>query len=363
MSMHVQRSAVIEAIYNTVLWPEGWQPALDAMQRVFGADHIIINAEGQRTLSGTIGMDEAEFAALFDPESIALARLIKKLYTPGRATLSQELMPDKAAYERSEAYQRFVRPIGGYYGLMLCENGGLDIAICRGPRKVEYSEDLRRELVLLRPHILGAREIGKRLGTARDEARSLSHLIADNSEAVVLTDASGRIAMMNEGAALIAGRPGGIKIDVGDMIAAGTPAATSALRGAVARAAAAMDVAGKWIPLPGPDRQVAHFARVLSFSPGRFGFQANGGVCVAVFLKDATAPLVVASEALIELFGLTMRETEVVSLLIGGLPPREIAARLGVSLPTVRAHLAHIFDKTGTRTQAGLVALLSRLQL
>ena len=41
---------------------------------------------------------------------------------------------------------------------------------------------------------------------------------------------------------------------------------------------------------------------------------------------------------------------------------RAVASRLGISLATARTHLAHVFDKTGTRRQAELVRLLLRGQ-
>ena len=42
---------------------------------------------------------------------------------------------------------------------------------------------------------------------------------------------------------------------------------------------------------------------------------------------------------------------------IGGVP--EVAPVLGVSEPTVKAHLRSIFDKTGARRQADLVKLVA----
>ena len=52
--------------------------------------------------------------------------------------------------------------------------------------------------------------------------------------------------------------------------------------------------------------------------------------------------------------GLTGREVEVLRLAARGLSNRAIATRLGVSPRTVGHHLAHVYDKTGRRTRAGV---------
>jgi DNA-binding NarL/FixJ family response regulator len=52
--------------------------------------------------------------------------------------------------------------------------------------------------------------------------------------------------------------------------------------------------------------------------------------------------------------GLSEREVEVVRLAAQGLRNREIAARLGIAERTVGHHLAHVYDKTGRRTRAGV---------
>ncbi len=52
--------------------------------------------------------------------------------------------------------------------------------------------------------------------------------------------------------------------------------------------------------------------------------------------------------------GLTEREVEVLRLTAQGLSNREIAGRLRISDRTVGHHLAHVYDKTGRRTRAGV---------
>jgi DNA-binding CsgD family transcriptional regulator len=68
-------------------------------------------------------------------------------------------------------------------------------------------------------------------------------------------------------------------------------------------------------------------------------------------------------EMLTDLFGLTPAETSVALGIANGRHLAEIAAERGVKIETVRAHSKMVFGKTGTRGQAELAALLTRLTL
>jgi len=61
------------------------------------------------------------------------------------------------------------------------------------------------------------------------------------------------------------------------------------------------------------------------------------------------------------LFGATQSETELIELLSRGLTPAECAERRQVSINTIRTQLASLLAKTGTRSQAQLVALVMSL--
>jgi DNA-binding CsgD family transcriptional regulator len=76
-----------------------------------------------------------------------------------------------------------------------------------------------------------------------------------------------------------------------------------------------------------------------------------------LFIDDTDRPAPAGISGLCRAFGLTPRETDIVVLLVAGEGPAEIAARLGISLGNVRGHLNRIFGKTGTGSQAQLVAL------
>jgi len=55
---------------------------------------------------------------------------------------------------------------------------------------------------------------------------------------------------------------------------------------------------------------------------------------------------------------LTTRESEVLALTAAGLTNAEIAAKLVLSRSTVRTHLEHIYERTGTHSRTAAVACL-----
>jgi len=59
-------------------------------------------------------------------------------------------------------------------------------------------------------------------------------------------------------------------------------------------------------------------------------------------------------------YGLTAREVEIVEAIAAGDSNRDIAARLNISLQTVKHHLTSVFDKTGTSTRLELALFAIR---
>ncbi|MDQ2861308.1 MAG: helix-turn-helix transcriptional regulator [Pseudomonadota bacterium] len=84
------------------------------------------------------------------------------------------------------------------------------------------------------------------------------------------------------------------------------------------------------------------------------------GPAVMVCATDLEASVSPPEQQLRELFGLTPAEGRVALALLEGLEPAQAARRLGLGLPTVRTHLAHVFDKTETTGQVALTNLMMR---
>jgi DNA-binding CsgD family transcriptional regulator len=60
---------------------------------------------------------------------------------------------------------------------------------------------------------------------------------------------------------------------------------------------------------------------------------------------------------------LSIRQREVLNLLILGLTNKEIAVKLGISEKTVKVHRQQVMEKTGTMSLAELVVLSSKAGL
>lgn len=60
----------------------------------------------------------------------------------------------------------------------------------------------------------------------------------------------------------------------------------------------------------------------------------------------------------IDEWGLTQRERDVLQLIRAGASNAEIGHELFISIPTVKTHLQHVYDKSGLRSRAQLIARL-----
>jgi DNA-binding CsgD family transcriptional regulator len=77
-------------------------------------------------------------------------------------------------------------------------------------------------------------------------------------------------------------------------------------------------------------------------------------------MPGSISPTVSPRDAFRHSFTLTDQEMEVIEGLCDGLSNRALAANLFISERTVKAHIASIFRKTGTKTRTAIVALAYR---
>jgi DNA-binding CsgD family transcriptional regulator len=282
----------------------------------------------------------------------------------GDVVATVDLMP-LAEFYASRFYKEWVAPQGlvdsAFATLDKSSTSYAFVAITRNERHGIVDDNTRRRMQLLAPHFRRAVAIGNIVKLNKVEAAALADTLDGLSAATFLIDAAGRIVHSNAaGQAML--RNGSVLRAANGKIRAVDTQANSVLHDIFInadRGAAALGVKGISMPLVGRDeeRHVAHVLPLTSGSRRKAGIVY--AAVAAVFVRPASLELLHPLEALASAFKLTPAEVRVLMMMIniGGI--METAAALGISDTTVKTHLQHIFEKTGTNRQADLVKLVA----
>jgi DNA-binding CsgD family transcriptional regulator len=176
-----------------------------------------------------------------------------------------------------------------------------------------------------------------------------------------LVDAAGRIVHCNAAGRTLLSASDPL-CTVGDRLAAGDPEANRQL-GEILVAASHGDhaIGARGVSLPltarGGENFVAHALPLNSGARRRAGAAYSATAALFVYKAALTAPS--PPEVIARHYNLTPTELRVLLGIVnvGGVP--EVAEALGVSVSTVRSHLAAVFEKTATGRQADLVKLVA----
>ncbi|SDP18371.1 DNA-binding transcriptional regulator, CsgD family [Ralstonia sp. 25mfcol4.1] len=217
---------------------------------------------------------------------------------------------------------------------------------------------------LISPHVCRALAISDALDIRALRSQMLEKTLDGLSAGVFLTARDGHVVYMNAAAERQV-REGRAVCIAHNRLSAVLPEARAALESHIdAATQAASPAAWRDHSVAIPDGMGAgrgYVATLLPIESGeRSGILAPFAASVAVFVQDPIQVPLMPGEAFARLHGLTGAELRVLLALSQGLGGMESAEMLGVSEPTVRTHLQHIFSKTGTTKQADLLLLLSR---
>jgi DNA-binding CsgD family transcriptional regulator len=233
--------------------------------------------------------------------------------------------------------------------------------VFRHERHGMVDEATRRRMRLLAPHLKRAVLISKVFDFKQSEANMLAQAADRVRAAMIFVDAQGHIVHANAaGHAHLA--DGGIVRVVEGRLAASAREADDSLRDIFTAASSDAALGTRGIALPmsdkGGNRYVAHVLPLTSGSRQNAG-RAHAASAVFFIHKatlDISSPPPVA---IAKTFKLTMTELRVLFAIVevGGAP--EVADMLGIAPSTVRTHLKHVYEKTGTARQADLVKLVA----
>lgn len=282
--------------------------------------------------------------------------------------VSQMRMIDEEEFQKSRFYDEWVEPQGLRdtlnANIILRGNVKSLISAPSYKNRALFSDEDFDIIRQLTPHIRRSLLISDLLDEQNAKINILQRTLDQLPIGVFLVEPDGRIAYNNSsGEGLLS--DGSSLTAVSNKLHVQSSIHRSGFMTAVARACTRSDLDiqnwGNGIPIPGSKGETAvAYILPLGRSERR---NALGPGMAAVFIttdRNSTPPSI---EVISAVTGLTTAEANVAIEIATGSTPEEVAEKLGVTIHTVRKHLANAFDKTGQRNQTGLSGVVNRLSL
>jgi DNA-binding CsgD family transcriptional regulator len=350
--------ALIGSIYDAASEPRLWTDVVQRIVRRTNARSGIFYEHDDTTKQSRVFGAEG-----FDPHYLqAYERYYGALdpwhksglsWPVGSVAQTAALLPDREL-KRSEFYNDHLRPQRVFYAL------GAPIERSRGSMAVfgvqggyengNFTQEIVALVIALVPHFRRAYGIQRALGDIRREGTELESALHALVQPVLIVDRDARLWFANSAGAQLLGRADLLRLS-------GKRLHTAHRRDAAAFAQALA-------PVPrGSDgdgtlslRRAGNAAPcIVRIAPLRHENRAEWTGRIAVLVELPPAPRGLAASA--AAFRLSAAEFRLWEELVAGRTVAEIAERSGLSVNTVRVHLAALFRKTGTHRQADLIRL------
>jgi DNA-binding CsgD family transcriptional regulator/PAS domain-containing protein len=361
-------AAVIGSIYDAALDPDCWPEALERTSHFVNGGPAMLFSQDPLRRSGQLYSAwnvDARFATLYFEEILATNPLLPltAFVAVGDPIAISTLMP----YEELQAsrfYRDYMQPQGmvDIVGSVLNKSavGHVIVGFGRDAEQGLVDVETARRIGMLAPHYCRAVSIGNLIERQRVEAETLVDVLDGLAAGVFLIDAAGQVVRVNRrGRAMLAERS--VLGLARERLASNDPRTSRQLRDVLRRAAAEpLAVAGSVVELfgAGGERYLAH---VLPLSAGASDRRnAQGGPIAAVFVREAVRDAASSLETAANVFRLTPAEVRVLhALMLETKGVAAVAALTGIAVSTVKTHLSHLFQKTGTSRQSELVKLVA----
>jgi DNA-binding CsgD family transcriptional regulator len=352
---------VYDAALDEKLWA-GLAPGIAATFNSTGAVVVSMGGGSASYLSSTPNHEEAsrrEYEQYYHKVDVWAEGGAKRGL--GQVFVGQEILSDRE-FRKTEIYQDFCRKIDVFHMIgSVLPIGGDEIAavgIHRPREGVAFTGRDRRLVAQFLPHLKRALQIRRRLIDPSIERLAAQDALERSGTAILIASRDGRLLYANHTADdLLRARAGGGAIG-GRLVAShrtATDRLTALIHGAADMAAGRGPSAGGAMAIEREDR-LPLTVLVAPFRPAHNGFGAAIPAAI-IFIRDPESPTP-AMLTLQGLFGLTVAEAAIASMLAQGRSVEDIAARQRVAVNTVRVHLKSAFAKTHTSRQAQLVALI-----
>ena len=371
-----RQEALIARLYDAALddalWPQLCRDLAEAFGGAGDTSLILQSDSGAQLLNplGQFGKDATSAYESYYWRHDIWAQLAYRLGVGQVHGSAEHIRPRE--FERTEFYADFCRPHDLYHviGAVLPMAPG-EVALlgvhrqrARGP--FADSALVQMQLQALLPHLQRALRVRARLAQSGMQERTTRAALDALGTAVLLVDSRLEVVYANASALALFGPglerslhisgsgsgSGGPRCNAPPQLA---QAVRLAIGGAPGKRAAAPVASAVRLPRPGaPDLCLT----VAPFRPQQHRHnRLHVRPCALVLARDPQAPAV-AAPMLQQLFHLTQAEAQVAQALAQGSAIDSIATGASVSINTVKTHLHHIYDKTGTARQGELIALI-----
>lgn len=348
---------LVDRIYECAFAPEHWPGVLDELAKIadaqggflFTANRQVINWTSTASLQA--GM-QVFVAGDFNTRSSRASRAIAWGHN-GFVREYDIFTDDELAVD--PIYRDLLWPAGlGWAAAMairLPTGDELILSVERERARGPVEAAAVAQLDALRPHLARSALMAARLQLER--ARAATATLASIGLPALVFDLAGRVLVANELAERLSDH---VHWRGQDRFALKDSKADGLLRGAMETLQSDGVQSNRSFPVRGPEAQAALIAHVVPLRrSARDLFAQSVGVLILMPAKTPQAPSV---ELVQSLFDLTAAEARVARSLTMGQTVDEIASEKGVSSHTVRSQVRGVLEKTGSRRQADVIALL-----
>jgi DNA-binding CsgD family transcriptional regulator len=360
-------SALVGAIYDCALAPEGWPAVLRDCAAFIGAWSASLIGKGRGGSQSAMfyhdgAMPPEHIASYFTKYASLDPSTGAHIMAPIDTPISTGDFMDVDEFYQTRFYREWAAPQDLVDSIMIPVERSAHWAAMFAlllHRTSAPVETCKARAALLAPHIRRAAMIGKVVDQKSVEAEGLKGAFDGLAAGMFLVDADGLLVHSNAaGEAML--KRGDVLWERRGRLAAATPEATTELEGlldAAAQGDRALGTGGIALTLEDRDGE-CYVAHVLPLTGGRRR-GAYAAAVAALFLHKATLDAAEPPEIIAKTYGLTLTELRVLMAIVhvGGVP--ETAEALGIAETTVKTHLARVFGKTGLNRQADLVKLVA----
>lgn len=362
-------------IYDCAVDPDLWVPTMTKLRDRLGWAYCQINYmdttyHNPENNSGAVTF-QTEWPQIWNevgPRWVPQIPGVERWFSQGiDESISQMQCIDEEEFRQLPIFLEFVKPQNlidfCHTTFAKRENTHGSIGAARYDGTGLFSEDERNLLRLLSPHFRRSLAISGMIDEGRVRTRLFSGILDKLSAGIIIASEDGRPAYANETAEVLLSKGEFIHVRHGRLTAASMPhnAGLQASIKAASKDDASIGNFGNGIPLPGKDGSSA-VAYVLPLGKSDHRRTLGPGLA-ALFISPGGLGVPPPVEVLSALCGLTSQQARVALMVADGETLQNTADRLGISINTVRTHLASVFQKTDTNSQQALMKFISGLSL